>query len=299
MTVSGMHTWATNGASGRPMPRRDVLRQRLRAYRLARQNNGTDRPPPRVAFPSFFTLLNLLCGFLALTQIHDGAYMLAGGFILLAALFDVFDGFMARWADAQSPFGVALDSLSDVVSFGVAPGYLVYVYSLHELGVLGMIVAALPALCGAVRLARYTVNASTSTEKKGYFDGLPIPAQAIVLVALMLNVEEIAWFTAYNIDNPPVLATVVAVLAGLMVSTIRFDAPPAPSIQYMRRHPQKVAWYGIGGLVVIALQQVGLLLVLASYLVHGIGRTVHQIAIALMTPIPDEEPPVDEARNNS
>ena len=281
---------STNGASERVVPRREQLRRRLRAYRQAR--DGSERPSPRVAVPSFFTLLNLLCGFLALTQVHEGAYALGGGFIVLAALFDVFDGFMARLTGAQSPFGVQLDSLSDVISFGVAPGYLAYAYGLHELGVLGMIVAALPAICGAVRLARYNVS-SDGTGKSEAFSGLPIPAQAIIIVALILNVGEIEWFTQYTVADPTVLAAIVVGLAVLMVSNIRFDAPPMPTVEYVRAHPRKTIAYAIGFVLLLVFQQVGLLVALSAYLLHGMGQSAYRLGTALLTPVSDDRSPPD------
>src|SRR5690625_6110348 len=94
-------------------------------------------------------------------------------------MFDVLDGFMARLANATSDFGMELDSICDVVSFGVAPGFLMYHFALHELQIVGILLAALAPLCGAVRLARFNVEARS--EPADYFRGLPIPAYAIML----------------------------------------------------------------------------------------------------------------------
>ena len=102
--------------------------------------------------------MNLLCGFLAITQVHAVQYEYACYLIVLAGLFDLLDGIMARFTQAQSLFGVELDSLSDIVSFGVAPSFLVYTLFLEDAGTFGVIIAALPILCAAVRLARFNVN---------------------------------------------------------------------------------------------------------------------------------------------
>jgi CDP-diacylglycerol--serine O-phosphatidyltransferase len=274
---------AADGSSDSP-PRR--IRRRLSAYRAARRRQRSNRPPPKVVVPSFFTLMNLFCGFLALTQIQDGAFVMACWLIALAGFFDLLDGLMARLADAVSPFGVQLDSLSDVVSFGVAPSFLVYSYALQEAQPIGLIVAALPALCGSVRLARYNVN--FESEKGDHFEGLPIPGQAVATVALILTAENSAWGSTLQLDHPSVLMSLVVVLSGLMVSSIRFDAIPKPSVGYMRAHPKKTAAYVAAGLLIVGLQELGLLAVFALYLAYGVGRAFVQLVEALTTPAPDE-----------
>jgi CDP-diacylglycerol--serine O-phosphatidyltransferase len=274
---------ATDGSSG-SSPRR--IRRRLSAYRAARRRQRSNRPPPKVVVPSFFTLMNLFCGFLALTQIQDGAFVMACWLIALAGFFDLLDGLMARLADAVSPFGVQLDSLSDVVSFGVAPSFLVYSYALQEAEPIGLIVAALPALCGSVRLARYNIN--FESEKGDHFEGLPIPGQAVAMVALILTAENSAWGSTLQLDHPSVLMSLVVVLSGLMVSSIRFDAIPTPSVGYMRAHPKKTAAYVGAGLLIVGLQELGLLAVLAIYLAYGVGRAFVRLIEALSTPVPGE-----------
>jgi len=262
------------------------VRRRLRAYRSARREQRGDRPPPRVAVPSFFTLLNLLCGFLALTQVANAAFVLACWLIVLAAFFDLLDGVMARLTGADSPFGVQLDSLSDIVSFGVAPSFLLYGYVLNAFNPLGMIVAALPALCGAVRLARYNMTADEG-DKEG-FEGLPIPGQAIAVVALVLAAENSTWDGRFALESLRVVLPVVVVLSGLMVSSIRFDAIPMPSLETLRTHPQKIAAYGLAGVLIVGLQERGLLIVLTVYLLHGVGRAFYKLVRALLAPVPDE-----------
>lgn len=262
------------------------LRRRLSAYRKARRRKRGDRPPPRVAVPSFFTLTNLLCGFLSMTQVLEGAFVMACWFIVLAGFFDLLDGMMARLTDADSPFGVQLDSLSDVVSFGVAPAFLVYAYALEASGPLGMIVAALPALCGSVRLARYNVNKDKDDDKEG-FEGLPIPGQAIAIVTLILSAENSEWGAYLALDSLQVLLPIVAVLSGLMVSSIRFASIPTPTIEYVRSHPKKTAAYALAGVIIVGFQEIGLMVVLGLYLIFGIGQAGYQLIEALTTPAPD------------
>jgi CDP-diacylglycerol--serine O-phosphatidyltransferase len=232
--------------------------------------------------------MNLLCGFLALTQVLEGAFVLSCWLIVLAGFFDLMDGMMARLTDADSPFGVQLDSLSDVVSFGVAPSFLVYGYALDTFGPLGMIVAALPALCGSVRLARYNVN--TENDDKEGFEGLPIPGQAMAIVALILAAENSEWGAYLALDSLQVLLPIVVVLSGLMVSSIRFDAIPTPTVQYMRAHPRKTAAYALAGLLIVGLQEFGLVVVLSVYIAYGIGQAAYQLLEALTRPASESWP---------
>jgi CDP-diacylglycerol--serine O-phosphatidyltransferase len=263
------------------------VRRRLSAYRTARREERGERPPPRVAVPSFFTLVNLLCGFLALTQVLESAFGMACWLIVLAGFFDLLDGVMARLTDTDSPFGVQLDSLSDIVSFGIAPSFLVYGYVLHAFNPLGMIVAALPALCGAVRLARYNVTTEDADATES-FEGLPIPGQAVAIVALVLAAENSTWGGVLALDSLRVILPVVIVLSGLMVSSIRFDTIPMPSLEYVRAHPKKTALYVLAGVLIVGVQERGLLIVLTVYLLHGVGRAVYQLIEALTTPAPEE-----------
>ena len=263
------------------------VRRRLSAYRTARREERGKRPPPRVAVPSFFTLVNLLCGFLALTQVLESAFGMACWLIVLAGFFDLLDGVMARLTDTDSPFGVQLDSLSDIVSFGIAPSFLVYGYVLHAFNPLGMIVAALPALCGAVRLARYNVTTEDADATES-FEGLPIPGQAVAIVALVLAAENSTWGGVLALDSLRVILPVVIVLSGLMVSSIRFDTIPMPSLEYVRAHPKKTALYVLAGVLIVGVQERGLLIVLTVYLLHGVGRAVYQLIEALTTPAPEE-----------
>lgn len=258
------------------------FRARLRAYRAQRRRLA--RPIPRTAIPSFFTLMNLFSGFLAITQIHEGRFDYACWLIVLAGFFDMLDGMLARLTNSTSMFGVELDSLSDVVSFGVAPAYLVYAFNLKVYGALGLIIASLPAICGAVRLARF--NVQFNGEKREYFLGLPIPTQAAALVALLLNAEGVNLLEQLTPGDFPVLIPVVFVLSALMVTTIPFDALPHPSLAYLQRHPWKFGAYGLALVLIIFLQQIGLLLVLTAYILHGIGRAIYNLVQAILhTPL--------------
>lgn len=253
--------------------RRRRLGQRLKAYRASRPKKPEKRRS-YVAIPSFFTLMNLLCGFGAITQIYEGRFDSAAWLILLGAFFDALDGMMARLTNSTSLFGVELDSLSDIVSFGVAPAFLVYVFGLREFELLGLIISALPALCGAVRLARFNVMVEESGDKPEYFCGLPIPVQAAAIVTLILSIDKSGGFFGLGVAPESLLIPVVAVLAGLMVSNIPFDALPKPSAAYLKKHPYKVLALLLAVILTITFQHIGLLISIFIYLVYGIFHGV-------------------------
>ena len=223
--------------------------------------------------------MNLFCGFVAITQVLEGRLEYACWLIVLAGFFDAIDGMTARLARAESGFGVELDSLSDIVSFGVAPGLLVYVIGLQEFQTLGLVVASLPAVCGAVRLARYNINVEDA--KTGYFTGLPIPAQAATIVAIILNVNDQSWYLNLSPNNLSILVPIVVVLSGLMVSTIEFDTLPRPTATYLRQNPKKSVAYLIALVAIIIFQQFALLIVLVSYILVAIARGLRDLYRAI------------------
>lgn len=274
----------------RPERKQQQFRKRLRAYRSTRERPR--RQIPRAAVPSFFTLMNLFCGYLSIIQTLEGRFDYACYLIVVAGFFDALDGMMARLTNGQSLFGVELDSLSDIVSFGVAPAFLVYEFGLKDFGALGLVVSSLPAICGAVRLARFNIN--FDGEKKDYFDGLPIPVQAIAIVAIILNVNDAALLNRLSSDNLSLLIPTVFVLSGLMVSNISFDAIPKPSAYYIRTHPKKSLAYGLATVLILFWIPEGLLVSLAVYLLSGIGLAIYKVGHAVWT-TPIEEGSQDEA----
>jgi CDP-diacylglycerol--serine O-phosphatidyltransferase len=177
--------------------------------------------------PNLFTVTSIFCGFYALTlssgEATPSQLYQASLAIFFAMFFDGFDGRVARLTKTQSAFGVELDSLADVISFGVAPAVLVYRWALAPLGFAGIFIAFCFSACGALRLARFNVLAQRSPHGGGsrFFVGLPIPLAAGMLVSLVI---------AHHGRNGGVLATnarvpvaaVVGALSLLMVSTIRY-----------------------------------------------------------------------------
>ena len=252
----------------------------IRARRASRQ-----RDRARAAVPSFFTLMNLLAGFFSIIQTAAGNLEAAAWLVVLAAFFDLFDGVMARLAGVSSDFGVELDSLSDVVSFGVAPSFLLYEFGLNQLGPLwGALLASLPALFGAVRLARFNTLASPEA-KSSEFVGLPIPAQAGTVVVFILVFADADWFNVLARPQISVLISLVLVLSGLMVSPVRFPALPQPTPSNLRRYRGRFLLFGLALLLALILQERGLLIAAVVYLAIGLGRTIGWVfRVAMHTP---------------
>lgn len=152
--------------------------------------------PKKISFflPNTFTALNIGCGFLAIVFASQGLFYKASMVIILGAVFDLVDGRVARLTGTESPFGEQFDSLSDLVSFGLAPSLIFYFRFLQEQGRLGIVACFLFLLCGALRLARFNVN--TDKVNPNYFQGLPIPMGALALVGFTLTssmMEKFSW----------------------------------------------------------------------------------------------------------
>ena len=135
--------------------------------------------------PNAFTALNIGCGFLAIIFASQGLFYRASMVILLGAIFDLVDGRVARLTGTQSSFGEQFDSLSDLISFGLAPSLIFYFRFLQDQGRLGIICTFIFLLCGALRLARF--NANIEKTDPNYFQGLPIPTSALALVGFILT----------------------------------------------------------------------------------------------------------------
>ena len=163
----------------------------------------------RNAIPNILTALNLVLGMFAILLTFQGSFTYAALFVVAAMVADGLDGRVARYFGVSSDFGKELDSLCDLVSFGVAPAIMAYAFFLKDFTG-GTLIAAAFATCGALRLARFNVNTS---KVKGYFMGLPIPAAGCVIATfVMLDMKPSGWLF-------PVM---VAVFAYLMVSTIKY-----------------------------------------------------------------------------
>ena len=172
-------------------------------------------------FPNLITTIALLCGFYSVIASTSGQFERAIFAIFLAALFDGLDGRVARALNAQSAFGEQYDSLSDMLSFGVAPAILVYSWALQPLGRVGLACAFIYTACAAFRLARF--NVQIAVVDKRYFIGLASPLAAIIVASgIWVGIEQPTWidrsFTAWQI-----VYAFLSVAAGfLMISNVRY-----------------------------------------------------------------------------
>jgi CDP-diacylglycerol--serine O-phosphatidyltransferase len=176
--------------------------------------------------PNLFTLASVFFGLVAITSCFQGTEV---GFkravisILVAMVADGLDGRVARMTRTQTRLGIQLDSLADIVSFGVAPAILAYAFVLGDLDRAGGYIGVIPAFvylgCGALRLARFNVMADTPRKGTGYFTGLPIPAAAGIVVLLIWSAMDL------GLSEQVILTMVPGVLlatGALMVSTLRY-----------------------------------------------------------------------------
>ncbi|MDR2018133.1 MAG: CDP-diacylglycerol--serine O-phosphatidyltransferase [Syntrophobacterales bacterium] len=167
--------------------------------------------------PNLLTSVSLFSGFYSMIATIDGRFTHAAGAIFISAVFDMLDGRVARLTGSSSRFGVEYDSLSDVIAFGVAPGLLAYMWALNVYPKFGWLAAFLYVACGALRLARFNVQADSV--QKQHFLGLPIPAAASVIAGIVFFYSYLGFSAEPKTVAMPII---VYVLAFLMVSDVRY-----------------------------------------------------------------------------
>ncbi len=227
----------------------------------------------RAVVPSLFTVLNMFSGFMCIIHASRGDFPAAAWFIVLAAGFDAFDGVMARITKSSSAFGVEIDSLSDVISFGAAPSFLVYQIHLSVLGGLGIFLSSFLMVFGGLRLARF--NVQLVGFDKDHFVGLPTPVSALTVASFVINYAGPGG--GLTPDAAAILPWMVVVLGLLMVSKVRYDTLPRISRKAIRREPWKFVFAVLAAVVVVltggsALFPLFLLFIGVGILRSAIGR---------------------------
>lgn len=230
--------------------------------------------------PNLFTAGNLACGFFALTwifqydpKIHDFKPVWTAIRLILAAFaFDFFDGRVARLAKKESPFGREFDSLADLVSFGVAPAFLVYRIILPDFIKTGWVVAAVYVVCGGIRLARFNVLSQLGSKKNsGEFIGLPIPSAAALVVSvtmLMMSLQEQGQALGAWRFGLPVLMIGLSIV---MVSNVRY--PTFKNVEWtLHKSVAAFAMVVIGAILLAAYFEVTLAGLFVAYLLYGLIR---------------------------
>jgi CDP-diacylglycerol---serine O-phosphatidyltransferase len=241
-------------------------RRRLIAGRLKVQRQKVVDPLRRGIFvvPATITSLGLLAGFYSLISSINSHFELAAVMITIAFICDGLDGRVARLSRSSSQFGIELDSLSDVVAFGVAPAGLIYSWALKPLGNIAVVICGLYVVCAALRLARF--NVQTGSTDKRRFTGLPVPGAAALIAGCTLA------YSYFELSSPRTLCALMApmtlLLAALMISSV-----PYPSFKSI--HPRKRAQIEIMASVLVvaamflAMPQFTLFILSLAYVASG------------------------------
>jgi len=213
--------------------------------------------------PNLITSGSLFAGFYVIIASTNGDFVRAAWFILLSAILDGLDGKVARMTGTTSKFGVELDSLADVVAFGVAPGVLMYTWALKPFGKLGWLAAFLYVVCGALRLARFNVQVSTVESKR--FVGMPIPAAASIVATCVLLFYELGGTGTVKKVSVVML---VFLLAFLMVSNVKYFSLKDRDL--FKRQPFMALVVAIMLLIIIVAQpEIVLFIIGMIYLASG------------------------------
>jgi CDP-diacylglycerol--serine O-phosphatidyltransferase len=223
----------------------------------------------RRTLPNLCTFANMLGGFVSLILTSKGLYTMAMVFIAFATIADALDGVMARLTKTSSKFGVELDSLADVISFGVAPAFLLYTTHLCHLGSWGVISAGVYVFAGAFRLARF--NVELVGFDKNYFNGLPIPTAALTVISFELMHQLRAQGSPISDFGSLLLILSVAFL---MVSHVKYDTLPAISIEGIKRKPLFVLFLVASFIAVILSWGYATFYVFILFILFGIIRYI-------------------------
>lgn len=217
----------------------------------------------KIAFflPNTFTALNIACGFVGILFALKGEYYKACMLIVLGAIFDSVDGRVARMTGTQSSFGEQFDSMSDLISFGIAPALIFYHRFLIDYGRAGMAAAFLFLLCGALRLARF--NANIDKVSSDYFQGLPIPGAASAIIGYVLLAEELTM-----LDNKWSFFPYILVYSLFMISNIPFTS--FKKADFVRKYKKRVFFIAILLLVSLFIyEELMIVLVINLYVIFS------------------------------
>jgi len=213
--------------------------------------------------PSLLTLTSIFFSFYSIVAAIKHEFLLAGALILVAGFFDGIDGKVARLTKTTTRFGLELDSLADVISFGVAPALLMYMWALEPYGRIGWVSAFLFVACGALRLARFNVQSGNIDPKR--FNGLPIPAAAAMVATTVLFFHKLELNPA---DFTTSLLVVTFLISFFMVSSVKFHAFKDLTLVKQKPFSSTVAFVLLLALIAAAPLVVPFLLC-AAYVVSG------------------------------
>lgn len=229
-------------------------------------------PAKRFAFflPNIFTGLNMACGFSSMVLASRGMHYEAAMILILGAIFDSVDGRVARLTGTSSHFGEQFDSLSDAVSFGVAPAFLMYNKYLFDYGRLGAVISFFYLLCAALRLARF--NANLTKVRSDFFQGLPSPGAALAIIGLILLADRFPVIDEYSMYT----MIYTGIFGLLMITTIPFYS--FKNSDFVRRHKRMILFFFFVGAaltviyyrIMFAVGMTGYVLISLFYYVYKI-----------------------------
>ena len=221
--------------------------------------------------PSLFTILSAFCGFMSVINSSNGYYDQACLFILYAALLDTLDGFVARMLNSESDFGVELDSLADVISFGVAPSYLVYSLQFKDYNGIGILLSSMLMVFSAIRLARF--NISLVGYDKNVFTGIPTPAMALTIVSYI-------YFYHDKMFSPHISSILLIVLtigfSFLMVSNFKYPTLPKLSSRVVKKNPFPFILLLIAIIISFVTKGYAITVIFLVYIFYGIVVTFYK-----------------------
>ncbi len=237
---------------------------------MIRQTDKKQVSKYREIFPGTFTMLNAVCGFVSILQTLDGEVLNACWFIVLAGFLDALDGKVARLSGVSSRFGIELDSLSDFLSFGVAPAVLINSLQLASLGKMGwIIITAVYVVAAGFRLAKF--NLFADTEEKGEFVGLPVPAAALAMTAFIIFSHRVWGSMQYG----EWVVSMIILFAFLMVSQVEYDSIPQ-SFQSRQGRIKLLFMIAAAGSVLIWPRLV-LFPIFALYILYGMAKELYRL----------------------
>lgn len=220
----------------------------------------------------------MFCGFLSVINSAEGNFYYASILIILAAIFDALDGLAARITHSASEFGVELDSLSDLISFGIAPAFLVYKIKLYTFNEIGILISAFYLITAALRLARF--NVQLIGFDKTHFNGLPSPLGAMTIASYVLTFYDNS--IQHFVDKSGFYFVFVAVVIGiLMISHVRYEAFPKLTKEGLKKNWLLTFYLIVGLLLAILSQGKAIIFLLIVYILFGCIRSMYKTTLKL------------------
>lgn len=250
-------------SSEAPREERRLFLRRRRDKLARRRVRLRDRLSMHIfILPNLLTTGNMFCGFYSIISAIKGDFLIAAYAIVVAAVFDMLDGRVARMTHSTSQFGAQYDSMSDLLSFGVAPGLLVFLWALQPFGRIGWLAGFLYVACAALRLARFNVQSQVLESKD--FQGLPSPMSAGIVASSVLAFRDLGLEGSKNWG----LLAMTFLLAFVMVSTFRYRS--FKELDLRKRLPFRYLVFGVLIFITVAWwPEVMLFVLFLGYAVLG------------------------------